>query len=90
MYNMTSETLVLASVEGLSMLVKEIFHRLVMGVLPVVRGSRWPSGKLLARGRKVSGSKPDSAEDSPYIRGSCTLNHMLGAKHPPAGVVWKF
>ncbi|GBM44813.1 hypothetical protein AVEN_139643-1 [Araneus ventricosus] len=42
---------------------------------PVVcLGPRWLGGKVLTSGRRVQGSKPDSAQERPCKRAWCTLN----------------
>ncbi|GBL95411.1 hypothetical protein AVEN_154811-1 [Araneus ventricosus] len=51
---------------------------------------RWPSGKVLASGRRVPGSKLDSKED-PSCRGSCVLSPVrcgsLERRNASSGVV---
>ncbi|GBM25332.1 hypothetical protein AVEN_232467-1 [Araneus ventricosus] len=42
------------------------------------------------RGRRVSGSKPDSTEDPPLKWTGCTLNHTYSVKCSAVSVVQKF
>ncbi|GBM82536.1 hypothetical protein AVEN_173514-1, partial [Araneus ventricosus] len=47
--------------------------------------------KSWLQGWKVSGSKPNSTEDPPCIcAGLLHIRSNIGAKRPPADVLWKF